>query len=72
MDLLTNKTRKNYNRNIPKQADYDIHKRLLELKILQGFLKSESQKDKQIMFMFQIQSIENKIRNIVGLQELGR
>jgi hypothetical protein len=69
MDLLT---KKNYNRNIPKQADYDIHKRLLELKVLQGFLQSESQKDKQIMFMFQIQSIENEIRNIIGVQELGR
>jgi hypothetical protein len=72
MDTLTKKVRKNYNRNIPKQADYDIHKRLLELKVLQGFLQSESQKDKQIMFMFQIQSIENEIRNIIGVQELGR
>ncbi len=71
MDLLT-KNRKSYNRNIHKQADYDIHKRLLELKVLQGFLQSENQKDKQIMFMFQIQSIENEIRNILGEQELGR
>jgi hypothetical protein len=69
MDLLT---KKNYNRNMPKQADYDIHKMLIELKVLQGFLQSETSKDKQIMFMFQIQAIENEIRNIVGLQELGR
>jgi hypothetical protein len=57
---------------MPKQADYDIHKMLIELKVLQGFLQSETSKDKQIMFMFQIQAIENEIRNIVGLQELGR
>jgi hypothetical protein len=72
MDLSTKKFRKDYNRNMPKQADYDIHKRLLELKVLQGFLESENQKDKQIDFMFQIDKVKNEIRNIIGVQELGR
>ena len=72
MDLSTNKFRKDYNRNIPKQANYDLPKMLLELKVLQGFLKSETSKDKQIMFMFQIQKVENEIMQIIGVQEFGR
>jgi len=72
MDTLTKKNRKNYNRNIPKQANHDLPKRLLELKVLKGFLKIESNKNKQIMYMFEIQKVENEIRNILGEQELGR
>jgi len=72
MDLSTKKFRKDYNRNIPKQADYDLPKRLIELEVLKGFLQSETMQDKQIMFMFQIQAIEKEIRNILGMQELGR
>jgi len=67
MDLSTKKFRKDYNRNIPKQADYDLPKRLIELEVLKGFLQSETMQDKQIMFMFQIQAIEKEIRNILGM-----
>jgi len=57
---------------MPKQANHDLPKRLLELKVLKGFLKIESNKNKQIMYMFEIQKVENEIRNILGEQELGR
>lgn len=72
MDILTKKTRKNYNRNVPKQSDYDLPKRLIELKVLQGFLQSETMKDKQIDFMFEIDKVKNQIMKIVGYEELGR
>ena len=71
MDLSTKKFR-NYNRNIPKQANYDLPKMLLELKVLQGFLQAETLKTKQVPLMFKIQKYENEIRKIVGDVELGR